>query len=168
MRTADRTELEVEEVDARPRNPKADGWIRSSLDPRESRILFNIARALNFLPIKPPASLGPTPSSSTSVQVPFLHLLVLLRPTQPLNLSQSTSNSHPHPFRILYRNLPRVLGQIGYSVMAHEHRLIRIPASSREWVSSREWEREEKLPRIRGVVATCGKSLAGSPGFQPS
>lgn len=85
MRTTDRAEsTEVEEVDARQRNPKADGWIRSSLDPRESRILFNIARALNFLPIKPPASLGSTPPSSfTSRSSSVLPVLLKLSLSLP-------------------------------------------------------------------------------------
>lgn len=54
---------------------------RDGYDPGESRILLNITRALNFLPIKPPASLPPAPFR--------LFLPVLL------DLSLLSPRSHP-------------------------------------------------------------------------
>ena len=127
----------------------------------ESRILLNIARALNFLPIKPPASLpafSPLLSLILSLSVllaldrarsstpplwsatPFLELCnpcssFVLSPFLSLSLSLSLFllyTLHLPSLRPsnLIQSLPaRFPGRIGYSVTAHEHRLISIPAT---------------------------------------
>ena len=65
---------------ARGIRKRTDGY-----DPGESRILLNIARALNFLPIKPPASLP-------AFSLPFSLSLSL---SVPLVLDRARSSTPP-------------------------------------------------------------------------
>jgi len=121
---------------------------RDGYDPGESRILLNIARALNFLPIKPPAS--PTPRFVLflrSVQTPSSLLPLFPSPPQSLaslflaafalttyiaasfSLSLSLLLSRSlNLIRSLPARLPKPSG-VGYSVTVHERRLISIPAT---------------------------------------
>lgn len=180
---------------ARGIRKRTDGY-----DPGESRILLNIARALNFLPIKPPASLPAFSSSTLSASLSpsrsscsraLIHPVSLIcnpfpRPcAPPTNPSLRPSN--------LIRSLPaRFPGRIGYSVTAHEHRLISIPATQlpptpTPWppldfpssiLHPSHRSRARSLARCfsalstptietstdpRRCRATCGKSLAESP-----
>ena len=122
---------------------------RDGYDPGESRILLNIARALNFLPIKPPASptprfvlflrsvqtpssllpLFPSPPSIPRILIPrrirshYLYSCLFLSLSLSLSLSRSLNLIRSLPAR-----LPKPSG-VGYSVTVHERRLISIPAT---------------------------------------
>lgn len=155
---------------ARGIRKRTDGY-----DPGESRILLNIARALNFLPIKPPASLPVLSSSSFARSLAFIQTASLICNPFP----------RPHPPSNLIQSLPAWFpGRIGYSVTEHEHRLISIPAtqlpsfpspSATLYPLPRILCFRSSLPRTspsstietstdpRRCRATCGKSLAESP-----
>lgn len=143
---------------------RTDGY-----DPGESRILLNIARALNFLPIKPPASLFPSvfvrPLSTPCLPVLPGSALPPSRPYPAVSsrhlLSLSASLSPPLPLLLclnLIRSLPARFPEsvVGYSVTVHERRLISIPAAppppTPAALASLTPRSTEKLPRICDVV----------------
>lgn len=100
---------------------------RDGYDPGESRILLNIARALNFLPIKPPAS--PILVSFSSSAAPFRsrrrspplipRSLFLVAPSLTTYSRLFLSRSLLNLIRSLPARLPKPSG-VGYSVTVHE------------------------------------------------
>lgn len=83
---------------ARGIRKRTDGY-----DPGESRILLNIARALNFLPIKPPASLPVLSSSFHHVhptRLPDLQPLLPRTPCQPAESYPESSFPVSKPDRL--------------------------------------------------------------------
>lgn len=145
---------------------------RDGYDPGESRILLNIARALNFLPIKPPAS--PTPISFSSSTAPFRpRRRRSPPPSMPCTLIPRRIRSHhlySRPSLVLSRSLnlirslparlPKPSG-VGYSVTVHERRLISIPATPPSPSLPSRTAHGETSPDLRRCRGTCGKSLAG-------